>query len=173
MENISETMKSTFEEFVTEVRAKMKELQGEQGIVEDLKQFAAAVDWSEPWLICLLLSEAILLVSVLLFRRRTYYQTAVFFSSAVVVKFAETINNYLAAHWVEFSTQPYFDQRGVFISAVVSAPLILTMFIVLVNYLIQSASLLVKMKRKELLYKARQRAREEGRTAGAEGKKEQ
>ena len=96
----------------------------------------------------------------------------------------------LAQHWKRFAKQPYFDKHGIFFSAIVSTPMLLTMFFLLVrtpvssvdgrlskasvifqelvqvNYLASASSLLVKMKRKELRYKARQRARQEAEATG-------
>ena len=53
-------------------------------------------------------------------------------AAAVTVYNAQRLNSYLARHWQAFARQPYFDEQGVFISAVVSAPLLLTMFTQLV-----------------------------------------
>lgn len=55
------------------------------------------------------------------------------FRAAGMIKFAETINNHLASRWHDFASQPYFDERGVFVSAVMSLPLMIIMFIVLVG----------------------------------------
>lgn len=46
---------------------------------------------------------------------------------------AQWLNRVLGDHWRSFAGQPYFDEQGVFISAVVSAPLLLTMFVQLVR----------------------------------------
>jgi hypothetical protein len=46
---------------------------------------------------------------------------------------AQRLNALLAQHWRSFARQPYFDEQGIFISAVVSAPLLLTMFVQLVS----------------------------------------
>jgi hypothetical protein len=45
----------------------------------------------------------------------------------------ETLNSLGAEHWRSFSKQPYFDGNGIFYSAVVSAPLMIIMFIILVS----------------------------------------
>ena len=52
---------------------------------------------------------------------------------AGVVYNAQRINTYLREHWKAFARQPYFDEQGIFISAVVSAPLLLIMLIQLVH----------------------------------------
>lgn len=46
---------------------------------------------------------------------------------------AERLNKLAAQHWESFSKQNYFDRRGVFFSTLVSGPLLVVMFIVLVG----------------------------------------
>jgi hypothetical protein len=53
--------------------------------------------------------------------------------AVLVVLFGETLNSLGAQHWEAFATQPYFDANGVFFSAVISAPLMVIMFLVLVG----------------------------------------
>ena len=53
----------------------------------------------------------------------------------MVVYNAETLNAMLAQHWKRFAKQPYFDDHGIFFSAVVSTPMLLTMFFLLVRTL--------------------------------------
>jgi hypothetical protein len=48
------------------------------------------------------------------------------------VYFGERLNAVGAAHWRAFAGQPYFDPQGAFFAAVVSGPLMLTLFTVLV-----------------------------------------
>ena len=45
---------------------------------------------------------------------------------------AETLNSLGNKHWKSFATQNYFDSRGVFASALFSAPLIFIAFVILV-----------------------------------------
>ncbi len=73
---------------------------------------------------------------------------------------AERINSLAARHWQSFATQNYFQSLGVFTSALLSAPLLLTMFTILINYLMEMVHLMVEMKRKELIYKAKQRGKD-------------
>ena len=60
---------------------------------------------------------------------------------------AQRLNKLLAEHWRSFAGQPYFDEQGVFISAVVSAPLLLTMFVQLVCAVLQCISFLDSVMR--------------------------
>lgn len=111
----------------------------------------------EPWIRALLALHVTLLLLVILTRKRMAVQGVVFFASSALpawvhscvppvhiqpvhihppavaaVYLAEHLNSLLAAQWESFSTQPYFDKQGVFISAVYSAPLLLVMFVILV-----------------------------------------
>lgn len=86
------------------------------------------------------------------------------FTVAIIFN-AERINSLAARHWQTFATQNYFQSHGTFTSALLSAPLLLTMFTVLINYLMEMVLLMVEMKRKELVYKARQRGKSGGKTA--------
>ena len=83
---------------------------------------------------------------------------------------AERINNLAARHWESFSRQNYFQDHGLFTSAILSAPLLVIMIVILINYLIEMGLLMVEMKQKELIYKAKQRQRQEkGGQQGAAG----
>jgi hypothetical protein len=94
-----------------------------------------------------------------------------------VILFAERINTLAGAHWKSFARQPYFDPHGAFTSTLLSAPLVLTMLIILVNYIVTLTGMLVEMKRKEIVYRERarkraeQRQRASGGDSGTEGKK--
>ena len=51
----------------------------------------------------------------------------------VLVYTSEHLNKILERHWQAFASQPYFDKNGIFISAVLSAPLVLDMLVILVT----------------------------------------
>lgn len=51
----------------------------------------------------------------------------------VLVYSAERLNALGTRHWQKFAGQNYFDTRGIFTSALLSAPLMITMFAVLVR----------------------------------------
>eukprot|EP00884_Botryococcus_braunii_P020708 jgi/Botrbrau1/7320/Bobra.247_3s0015.1 len=151
---------AVFEGVVAEIRAKFKDASEHAGIIESFQAFVAAVDWTEPWLMGVLAFEVLLLAAVLLFRKNEHFQTVVFLSAACTIYMAQKCNSFLARHWEKFAGQPYFDKDGIFISAVLSGPLVFIMFVQLVNFLVQTSKMLVQMKTKELKYKARQRAKQ-------------
>jgi len=63
---------------------------------------------------------------------------------------SERINRWANEHWQQFAGQNYFDEHGVFIALVYAGPLLLISFVILVNFLIINAKLLIAVKRAEL-----------------------
>ena len=91
-----------------------------------------------------------------------------------VIYNAERLNALALRHWTSFSRQNYFEGNGLFVSALVSAPLLFTMFAILLIYLLETSQLLIQMKRKELIVTARRQRRQqegEGQPTGAAAKK--
>lgn len=126
--------------------------------------FLRAVDWRERWLVGLLAGHLALITAAVRLRRRAGAQTGIFLGAAALIYLAEPINSFLEARWESFSSQNYFDRAGLFISVVLSGPLLLCSLLTLVNLLAILAGDLVKLKRMEL----RHRARELRRGAAAE-----
>jgi transmembrane protein 18 len=54
--------------------------------------------------------------------------------TASVVMAAESINGWAAQNWERFADQNYFDERGVFMSIIVGAPMLIFAAFVLVCY---------------------------------------
>lgn len=71
----------------------------------------------------------------------------------IVVKSSEWINAWAAREWESFCTQNYFDERGVFISVFLCAPLLVDSFIMLILFLREASQLLVQVKKAELKQK--------------------
>merc|ERR1739848_63247 len=128
--------------------------------VEQAKQFLHAIDWTERWLQVLLAVEALLLVVVLLTRRHTTFQGCLFLAPGAVVYCARYLNASCAEHWELFSNQNYFDEAGLFISVVLSGPLLIVNMAIVVNHLIVLSGLVVRAKAAELKAKARKKAKE-------------
>ncbi|KAG8086601.1 hypothetical protein GUJ93_ZPchr0010g9113 [Zizania palustris] len=124
--------------------------------VDSFLGFFHAIDWKEPWLICMLSFHAILLLVIIISRRNINFQltfSALTFSGVFL---AERINSLLGQHWKSFSSQNYFDSQGLFISVVWSGPLLLLTILILVNTLVTLCLLMVRWKRAELRHRARQ-----------------
>ena len=76
-----------------------------------------------------------------------------------LIYFAERLNRLAGENWKEFALQNYFDERGVFVSVMLSAPLLCVAFFVLINALKSAASLLIVVKRMEFKQDARKKAK--------------
>lgn len=89
-----------------------------------------------------------------------------------IIYFADRLNAWGAVHWEEFSKHNYFEPNGAFVSLVVSAPLLVGMLIVLVNYSVHFMWTLVYMKREQLKRQARRavQATHEGATSKSDAK---
>ncbi|PSC68459.1 Transmembrane 18 isoform B [Micractinium conductrix] len=157
---VREQLAGAMDVVLDDLRQKWRELSGGPSVTEGLKRFVAAVDWSERWIQGLLAFHCLLLIFVVAFRRLPGVHAAVFFGIMPVVYFAERINALAATHWRSFSSQNYFDSQGIFTSALLSAPLLFIMLLILFHYLFATSALLIRMKRKELEYKAREAARQ-------------
>jgi hypothetical protein len=68
---------------------------------------------------------------------------------------AERINSLGSEYWEKFSTQNYFDERGVFISTLYSVPLILNAVLILGLFLVDTAKLLILVKVKQIKHENR------------------
>ena len=144
-----------------DIRDKWKAMQDEPPLREIVMGFVNAVDWTETWIISILAFHVLLITLALTTRRFVAFQFIIFCIASGVTYMGERLNGISSKHWERFSKQDYFDQRGVFFSAVISGPLLFTTLIVLVNYLITCSQLLIQAKRKELAYKAKQKGRKE------------
>jgi hypothetical protein len=76
-----------------------------------------------------------------------------------IVKSSEYMNGIAAQRWQSFSTQNYFDKRGVFMSIFVCAPLLLDSMIMLLLFLREAQQLLVQVKTKQLKRKTNKQAK--------------
>lgn len=156
------------EQIFSEVRRAIKFSNHTESFWDNVQAFAHAVDWKEPWIRGILAGHVGVFLLVLLCRRNVSVLTGVFAVLGSLIYFGENINSVAGQHWQSFATQDYFDEHGIFYNVVVSAPALITLLTVLVFYLLHATSLMVEVKKKEIIHKARQRARAE-----REGKKQQ
>ncbi|WVZ98677.1 hypothetical protein U9M48_044083 [Paspalum notatum var. saurae] len=138
------------------VQALSSELRRGMGPAADnLRAFVRAIDWTEPWLMCLMAFHVVLLLTAVGFRRNANLQLFLLFLAYSGVYLAEKMNKYLEEHWKSFASRNYFDRSGVFISVVWSGPLIFISVVSVVCSLIALCQLMVKWKRAELRHRAR------------------
>lgn len=155
-----------FDAFVASVTSSLREQlrgsgTGGGGPVLAARAFAAAVDWTEPWLRWLLLFHASLWCLALATARRGDTQhAAVFFFALALVRASRPLNTLAAVHWREFAGQDYFDSHGVFASVMWAGPLLLLLSLMVLAAVVRAARLLVKVKRLQLRSSARKAAAE-------------
>uniref|UniRef100_A0A1D1XH68 Transmembrane protein 18 n=1 Tax=Anthurium amnicola TaxID=1678845 RepID=A0A1D1XH68_9ARAE len=116
--------------------------------------FFHAIDWKEPWLICLISFHAMLFLITIVSRKNVNFQLCLSIMAFSGVFLAERINRFLAENWKSFAGQNYFDPHGLFISVLWSGPLLISILIV-VNTLFTLVKLIIRWKRAELRHRAR------------------
>jgi len=117
--------------------------------------FFHAIDWKEPWLICLILFHVTLLLTAIISRKNVNFQLCLSVLAFSGVYLAERINSFLGGNWKSFASQNYFDSHGLFISVLWSGPLLLISMVIVVNTLFTLCQLIIKWKRAELRHRAR------------------
>ena len=97
----------------------------------------------------LISTEAFLFALVWYFSRWTNFQAVIFLAAGMILLIslfgspfllaicifkAESLNAFCAEHWRSFARQPYFDENGVFWTALISGPLlVLLLYILVIN----------------------------------------
>ncbi|XP_024390960.1 uncharacterized protein [Physcomitrium patens] len=148
-------MASIVEGVSESLRKQWGEFKQQGGFWDPILRFVHAVDWTEPWLVGLMVFHLILVAVVVATRKRSNVQAVLFMAMLLSVFFAERLNTLLRRHWKSFAGQPYFDSHGVFMSTVWSGPMLLISTLILVNSMVTLTRMLIKWKRAELKHKAR------------------
>ncbi|KAK6488967.1 transmembrane protein 18 [Huso huso] len=121
--------------------------------------FLLSIEWSESWLIGLLTFHGFcLLVTLITFR---FYRLQIFHFLTMVgmVYCAEYINEMAAIYWRSFSKHQYFDSRGMFISLVFSAPLLLNAMMIVVVWVYRTFTTMTELKTLQIKRKANKEKR--------------
>ncbi|XP_068580658.1 transmembrane protein 18 [Cebidichthys violaceus] len=122
--------------------------------------FLMSVQWSESWLIGLLLFHVVCLFLTVLTCRYYRAQICHFLLMVGLVYSAEYLNELAAMNWRSFSNFQYFDSKGMFISLVYSIPLLLNTVIIVMVWVYRTFSTMTELKTLQLKRKARREMRE-------------
>ncbi|XP_040016307.1 transmembrane protein 18 [Gasterosteus aculeatus] len=122
--------------------------------------FLTSVQWSESWLIGLLVFHVVCLFLTVVTCRYYRAQICHFLLMVGLVYSAEYLNELAAMNWRSFSNFQYFDSKGMFISLVYSIPLLLNTVMIVVVWVYRTFSTMTELKTLQLKQKARRAKRE-------------
>ena len=145
---------------------------GPQTPWEHVQAFRAAIHWTEPLIVGLLVFQLVMLASTVVVIRRggTVSRFGLLLFIAGIVRCAERINAYAGNRWEDIATQNYFDTNGVFVLIFLAVPLLLDCVIMLVSFLREASSLLVEVKTMEMKKKKKnQGSKQQSKKSNGEG----
>uniref|UniRef100_A0A3P9KRA0 Transmembrane protein 18 n=1 Tax=Oryzias latipes TaxID=8090 RepID=A0A3P9KRA0_ORYLA len=122
--------------------------------------FLLSVQWSEPWLIGLLLFHLLCLLLTVVTCKYYKAQICHFLLLVGLVYCAEYLNELAAMNWRAFSNFQYFDSKGMFISLVFSIPLLFNSMIIVVVWVYRTFSTMTELKTLQLKRKAQRQKRQ-------------
>ncbi|XP_068135208.1 transmembrane protein 18 [Hyperolius riggenbachi] len=106
----------------------------------------APIDWTEPFVIGLVVFHILCFIVTLITFKFYKFQIAHFLLMVGLVSCAEYINEFAAMNWKKYSRQQYFDSSGMFISFAFSAPLLLNTIIIVIHWVYKTLTVMTELK---------------------------
>lgn len=136
-------------------------------------QYVNTINWKEEyWLQAWLALCVVLLVIIISKRKNNTFVTCAFIGTNLFAFFARFVNSLGAKYWEMFSTRPYFDKEGAFISLVYTFPLLILSFVLLLFLFFNLTATMVELKKKKLVIEMKKKKAEASGTA-TDGNKEE
>ncbi|XP_062613817.1 transmembrane protein 18-like [Saccostrea cucullata] len=115
--------------------------------VNDFFTYIATIDWTEKWLIALLMFHITCFFLILVTRRSGAIQAVIFVILLLSVYFAENLNELAAKNWKLFTKEQYFDSNGLFFSTVYSTPVLFNCLFLLFIWMSNLGAAVSQMRR--------------------------
>ncbi|KAK9511082.1 hypothetical protein O3M35_005715 [Rhynocoris fuscipes] len=109
-----------------------------------------SIEWHDPLVIGIIMFHIAVTSMAILTRNHNNFQVVLFLALLLLVYFSESLNEYATNHWKLLSRQQYFDDKGMFISLIFSAPILLNCMVMMASWLWQSSELMVQLKNAQL-----------------------
>jgi len=114
--------------------------------ITGIYSFLQALDWTEAWPYFCIAFHVTLFMVITSLRHHSTVQGVLFLGMLLAVYMAEYVNEILSQHHRIFTKHQYFDSNGLFISIVVSLPMLLNCTTILVSWIWMSVRLLKEHK---------------------------
>lgn len=137
-------------------------------------EFLGTINWKEEyWLHAWFAFCILILVLIIVKRKNSTFVTGAFLCTNFSAFLASILNSLGAKYWEKFSTRPYFDKEGAFISLVYTLPLVILSFVLLLILVFNLTAMMVELKRKKLIIEMKKKKMESSNGGNAnEAKKE-